>query len=72
MIVAMKLSDYLSDPGRSATMLADEVGCEPSTITRVLRGERRPSIDLAVRIELATSGLVTVHDLATPADEGAR
>ncbi|WP_371256524.1 hypothetical protein [Nitrobacter sp. Nb-311A] len=49
---------------QTATALAMKVGCEVSTITRLAKGERSPSIDLAARIERATSGIVTIADLA--------
>jgi plasmid maintenance system antidote protein VapI len=60
----MKLTEYLDQPNQTATALAAKVGCEVSTITRLAKGERSPSIDLALRIERATSGLVTISDLA--------
>lgn len=60
----MQLTEYLNQPDRTATALAAKVGCEVSTITRLAKGERSPSIDLAIRIERETGGLVTVSDLA--------
>lgn len=60
----MKLTEYLDQPNQTATALAAKVGCEVSTITRLARGERSPSIDLALRIERATNGDVTISDLA--------
>lgn len=60
----MQLTEYLSQPAHTATALAAKVGCEVSTITRLAKGERTPSIDLAFRIERATSGVVTMADLA--------
>lgn len=60
----MTLTDYLKQTGQTATALAAKVGCEVSTITRLARGERSPSLPLAFRIERATSGLVTIADLA--------
>ena len=59
----MKLTEYLAAPEQNASALAALVGCETSTITRLAKGERRASADLAVRIEKATLGKVTVHDL---------
>lgn len=59
----MKLNEYLAAEEQSATNFAVAVGCEPSTITRLVKGERKPSAELAVRIERATLGKVTVHDL---------
>jgi plasmid maintenance system antidote protein VapI len=60
----MKLTEYLDQPNQTATALAAKVGCEVSTITRLAKGERSPSIDLALRIERATNGDVTISDLA--------
>lgn len=60
----MDLAKYLNSSKRSASWLAASVGCETSTITRILRGERRPSINLAARIERATGGEVTISDFA--------
>lgn len=68
----MKLSEYLSAAGQTATDFASKVGCEPSTITRVLKGERKPSVPLAVKIEEVTAGQVTPRDfIETPAPEQA-
>ena len=60
----MKLAEYLDQPNQTATALAAKVGCEVSTITRLAKGERSPSINLALRIERATSGIVTISELA--------
>jgi plasmid maintenance system antidote protein VapI len=59
----MTLVEFLAQTGQSATTFAAKVGCEVSTVTRLLRGERRPSIDLALRIEMATEGKVTPSNL---------
>jgi len=65
----MTLAEYLIAQ-TTATALAAKVGCEVSTITRIAKGDRSPSIDLAVRIERATDGAVTVADLASAAVAG--
>ena len=62
----MTLAEYLTEH-KTATALAAKVGCEVSTITRIAKGDRSPSLDLAVRIERATGGAVTVADLAAVA-----
>lgn len=67
----MKLADYLQETDQRASDLAALVGCETSTITRFLRGERRPSLEIALRIEQATGGKVSPHDLLTPTQAGA-
>lgn len=69
----MKLADYISEKQTTASRFAGEVGVPVSTITRLLRGERRPGIDLVARISTATDGAVTAEDFfpahASPAPE---
>lgn len=60
----MKLATYLSENKISPSAFATSIGVEPSTITRILRGERRPGIDLMLKIKAATSGRVDVEDMA--------
>jgi transcriptional regulator with XRE-family HTH domain len=64
----MKLAHYLDEKSLNATAFAAAVGVEPSTVTRLLRGERTPSLALAARIRAATEGKVTADDfLPAPA-----
>ncbi len=64
----MKLSHYLDEKSLNASAFAAVVGVEPSTVTRLLRGERAPSLALAARIREATGGKVTADDfLPAPA-----
>jgi hypothetical protein len=58
-----KLHDWLKERDLRASNFAADLGVEPSTITRLLRGERGCSLDLALRIESATSGEVSPRDL---------
>lgn len=58
----MKLADYLTEPGRTATALATAVCCSVSTITRAAKGEVIPNRDLMIRIFVATGGDVTPND----------
>lgn len=67
----MNLADYLRTTSQRASDLAAAVGCETSTITRFLRGERTPSLDIALRIQQATGGEVTPHDLLNSHPESA-
>lgn len=62
----MKLADYLKLPDRSATELAGLCGVAVSTITRVARGEKKPSLDLMESIRLHTRGAVTPNDYLPP------
>lgn len=56
-----KLSEHLASTDKTAAQLARELDVETSTITRILKGERRPSRDLALRISELTG--VPVIDL---------
>jgi len=58
----MKLADYISEKQTTASRLAGEVGVPVSTLTRLLRGERRPGIELVARITAATNGAVSSED----------
>lgn len=60
----MKLASYLE--GKSAAALARMIGVPTSTITRLAKGERKPSLLLASRIVDATDGEVSLIDM-TPA-----
>lgn len=62
----MRLADYLKLPDRSATDLARLCGVAVSTITRVARGEKKPSLDLMESIRLHTRGAVTPNDYLPP------
>lgn len=58
----MKLETYLSERDMKPSAFAAEIGVAPSTITRILRGERSPGLDLVMRILRATDGKVSVED----------
>lgn len=47
---------YLQQSGKTLSRLADDIGCAPSTMTRIAKGEREPSFELAERVERATGG----------------
>ena len=61
----MDLETYLKTRNLTATAFAAQIKVEISTITRLLRHERRPSIDMAVKIEAETLGLVGMEDWVT-------
>lgn len=65
----MRLSAFLDLPGQRATDLAHKCGVAVSTITRVSRGEKSPSLKLIQRIRDATRGAVTADDFLPPYDE---
>lgn len=58
----MKLAHYLAEKQATASQFARELGVPVSTVTRLLRGERRPGIELVARISAATNGVVTAED----------
>lgn len=58
----MTLSDYLAQPGKTATDIARECGVSVSTITRAAAPNGSPSLDLMRKIAAATDGEVTAND----------
>jgi transcriptional regulator with XRE-family HTH domain len=58
----MKLADYISLEGNSATKLAEDIGVAVSTITRAAKGEITPSRGLMEAIHEHTGGAVTPND----------
>lgn len=69
----MDLAAYLSERNIKPATFAGEIGVPPSTITRILRGERDPRGATIRKIVTGTGGKVTAADLiAGPAPvEGA-
>ncbi|MCZ7974401.1 helix-turn-helix transcriptional regulator [Agrobacterium salinitolerans] len=63
----MKLDQYLTDNKIKPVAFAASIDVAPSTITRILKGERTPRIDLIAKIKAATGGLVTADDWMEPA-----
>ena len=62
----MKLSNFLSDNKITLADFATEVDCSESMLSLINSGNRRPSPDLALRIEQQTSGLVGRDELLFP------
>lgn len=58
----MKLADYLAQEGLSPSRLAERLGVPPSTITRILKGDRIPRLDTIAKITEATEGRVGAAD----------
>lgn len=50
---------YLAANGECASQFAVRIGRSPSTLTRALKGERDPSMQLARDVERGTGGAVT-------------
>jgi transcriptional regulator with XRE-family HTH domain len=64
----MRLSDWMSKHEVDDEELASRVGSDRSTISRIRRGKRRPSWDLAEKIKASTGNAVTPDDyLSEPA-----
>jgi transcriptional regulator with XRE-family HTH domain len=59
----MTLSEFLTDAELKPSVFAERLGVAPSTITRLLKRERKPGLDLAIRISDATGGKVTPQDI---------
>lgn len=58
----MKLRDYMTSRDLTAKAFAETIGATEFAVTKWLRGERRPSGDLMMRIVDATDGAVTPND----------
>lgn len=56
-----KFETYLG--GQSFGNLAAAIGCDRTYLWRIAKGERQVSAELAVKIETATGGKITRHDL---------
>ena len=58
----MKLTDYLHREHLTATGFAKRIEVPPSTITRLLGGQRSPRLDLLEKVMIGTGGEVTPND----------
>lgn len=58
----MKLATYLQSENLTPNAFAVRLGTPASTVTRLLRGERSPGLDLLTKIKNATGGSVTPDD----------
>lgn len=65
----MRLSEYLEMPGQSASALARECNVAVSTITRVAKRTKAPSIKLMIAIRAATKNAVTANDFLPPYED---
>ena len=59
----MQLSDYLKKYSLTQTEFGKKVGVSQPHITGILSGKKRPSIELAKRIEIQTDKAVMLDDL---------
>lgn len=58
----MTLEQYLADRNMRPAAFAAQLGVPASTITRLLKGERSPRLDLIARIKAQTGGKVSADD----------
>ncbi|MGV7034884.1 helix-turn-helix domain-containing protein [Methylobacterium symbioticum] len=65
----MDLATYLSERQIRPAAFAAEIGVPPSTITRILRGERDPRGATIRKIVEGTQGKVTAGDLIAGATQ---
>ena len=59
----MQLSEYLKKHSLTYETFGKMVGVSSPHITNILSGKKRPSIELAKRIEIATNKAVRLDDL---------
>lgn len=68
----MKLADYLIAENLNPSAFAVRLGTPASTVSRLLKGQRSPGVDLLTKIRAATGGKVTPNDfLPDMADDAA-
>ena len=59
----MKLKQFLEENEMSARKLAAEVGISAMAMSRYVRNERTPTLEIAMRITKATSYKVSLEDM---------
>jgi transcriptional regulator with XRE-family HTH domain len=60
------LKEWLDSAGLRQVRIADKLGVTPGYVCQLISGEKRPSLELAAKIELATDGAVSMRDWFTP------
>jgi len=65
----MKLSEYLSENKIKLSRFAEDAGLKQPYASLIKNGHKRPSPDVALRIEQATGGSVTLRELLFPDQE---
>jgi predicted transcriptional regulator len=65
--LTMTLQEYLKAKELTPSAFAALIKSPPSTVTRLLKGQRSPRIDLMVKIKVATGGKVTPEDFVSEA-----
>lgn len=69
---AMKLAAYLESTAEKPSAFAARIGKAPSTILRLVNGERLPGLELAIQIRDATDGKVQPDDFLPAVCESPR
>lgn len=67
----MNLQKYIDVKKIKQIEFAALIGVSPAFINQICKGARRPSADVALQIEKATNGKVTVLDVLYPDREAA-
>lgn len=62
----MQLKEYIKSNGIRIIDFSHNVGCGQPMMSMIHNGKRRPSPDLALKIERATGGAVTRDELLFP------
>jgi transcriptional regulator with XRE-family HTH domain len=65
----MTLHDFLQSTGQTPSAFASRLSVAPSTVSRWLSGDRRPSLAVMVRISEITDGAVTAADFMAVGQE---
>lgn len=60
----MTLDQYLASIGEKPSAFAKRTGLAKSTVSRLVRGQLRPSWDMVAKVERATEGAVQANDWA--------
>ncbi len=58
----MTLQEFLTEKSLKPSTFAKAAGIAPSTIIRILNGERKPSLATMQKIMAASEGMVTPND----------
>lgn len=61
----MQLREYIRQQGLTYRSFGDKIGRDGAEVWRWANGHRLPPVDVAVQIEDATGGKVTVRDLVS-------
>ena len=67
----MELREYLFRHRKTQKEMAEKLGVSVNHFSLIVRGERKPSVTLAIKIEEVTEGEVTKEELIFP-KEGAQ